>query len=52
MAGWDLHPLEKRRLTTAHTRLGHFYPEGLEHILSQLSRLVLGQADQGARELA
>ncbi len=23
MAGWDLHPLEKRRLTTAHTRNGH-----------------------------
>ncbi len=23
MAGWDLHPLEKRRLTTAHTLSGH-----------------------------
>ena len=23
MAGWDLHPLEKRRLTTAHTHSGH-----------------------------
>ena len=23
MAGSDLHPLEKRRLTTAHTQLGH-----------------------------
>ena len=22
MAGWDLHPLEKRRLSTAHTRGG------------------------------
>ncbi len=26
-------------------------PEGLEHMLSQLSRLVIGQADQGARGL-
>ncbi len=24
MAGWDLHPLEKRRLTTAHTHSGHW----------------------------
>ena len=23
VAGWDLHPLEKRRLITAHTRSGH-----------------------------
>ncbi len=23
MAGWDSHPLEKRRLTTAHTHNGH-----------------------------
>jgi hypothetical protein len=26
MAGWDLHPLEKRRLTTAHTHHGHLKP--------------------------
>jgi hypothetical protein len=27
VAGWDLHPLEKRRLFTAHTQSGH---QGIE----------------------
>jgi hypothetical protein len=26
VARWDLHPLEKRRLTTSHTQLGHSAP--------------------------
>jgi hypothetical protein len=26
-AGWDLHPLEKRRLCTAHTRSSHSYTQ-------------------------